>query len=426
MRAVWDFLNSLKLTVYLILAIVAVTMYGSMVLYFHQDIFGDMDSNLLFTWLSTKGPEHLAYTWWLYLLVVMVVLLGVNTMVCTIDRLPPLVKRYKDPLMNLRDIELGGGEGREVAMGADGLGGFLGRKRYKVFTQGDNIYAEKNRWLPFMPYVIHAGIMMFMVGHLISSMYGYRYSGLFLYEGETAKSPAGDYLIRLDKFSMDTRPDGSMKQYGSRLTIIKDGQEVKTGRVTANTPMFAEGGAIYQRAFGEDFKGIWVQAGVRSTGYNGTVLVPKATGYADIPGTAYRVGIENFIPDAGLDGNGVPYARSEDMANPAIQVTLYKGGSASSRGWIFMNQPSYSSFRDGDVSLVMAGLDTKTYSSFDINRDPSALTALFASVTVMLVTILTLYFRRERVWAKVDGSGKRAQVVCTDDELYDELDGRGI
>ena len=38
-----------------------------------------------------------------------------------------------------------------------------------------------------------------------------------------------------------------------------------------------------------------------------------------------------------------------------------------------------------------------------------------------IVTALpTLYFRRERVWASMDREGKRAQVVCTDDDLYDD------
>jgi cytochrome c biogenesis protein len=423
LRQVWDFLNSLKLTVYLILAIVAVTMYGSMVLYVHQEIFGDMDGDLLFHWLSTKGPQSLEYTWWLYVLVLMVVLLGLNTMVCTVERLPKIIKRYRDPLLNLRDIELGGGEGRAVAFdgGAhQALAGFLGRRRYKVFTEGDALYAEKNRWLPFMPYVIHAGIMLFMVGHLISSMYGYRHSGLYIFEGETAKSPAGDYAIRLDKFKLDTRPDGSLKQYGSSLTIIKDGQEIKTGTVTANKPMFVEGGAVYQREFGQDMRGVWIKAGVKSTGFNDYVLLPKGTGYADIPGTSYRVKIDNFIPDFALDQNGEPYSLSEELANPAMTVTLYKGGSVKRQGWLHMRDED-SGFKDDDVGLAMADLDMKTYSSFDINRDPSAITALIASVTVMFVTVLTLYFRRERVWARVDKDGTRAQVVCTDDELYEEM-----
>lgn len=421
MNKIWEFLNSLKLTVYLVLAITAVTIYGSIVLYVKPDVYGEMDNVLFFHWLFSVGLKNFGSAWWLFLLVALTVLFGLNTLVCTIERLPKLIERYRDPLVNLRDIEVGGEKGIEVAGGRAALETALGRNGYAVFSDGPKLYAEKNRWLPFIPYVVHLGVMLFLVGHLISGTFGYRNPGLFIYEGETAPSPAGGYQLRLDKVIVDQRPDGSLKDYGSLITAIKDGKEIKTGKTTANTPMFVEGSAVYQRAYGQDFRGFIAKLAIKSTGYNNYFLIHKGADYIDLPGSPYRISVDRFIPDFALDESNQPYSRSEEMINPTIMITLYKDNKPKNTGWLFLREPQRDNFRDDDVSLSLADVDMKAYSSFDVNRDPSALIALIASALVMFGTFITLYFRRERVWATLDESGGRAQVVCTDDEMYERL-----
>lgn len=421
MKTIWEFLNSLKLTVYLVLAITAVTIYGSLVLYIHLDIYGEMDNNLFFHWLLGPGLKNFGSAWWLFLLVALTVLFGINTLVCTIDRLPKLFERYKNPLMNLRDIEVGGEKGVEVSGGRAALETALGRNGYAVFSDGPKLYAEKNRWLPFIPYVVHLGVMLFLIGHFISGTTGYRHPGLFIYEGETAQSPAGGYQLRLDKVIVDTWPDGNLKDYGSLLTAIKDGKEIKSGKTTANTPMFVEGSAVYQRAYGQDFRGFVANVIIKSTGFKNGILIPKGADYVDLPGSPYRISVNRFIPDFSLDERGEPYSRSEEMINPTIMITLYKDRKPKSSGWLFLREPQRDNFRDDDVNIGLVDADVRAYSSFDVNRDPSAILALIAAALVMFGTFITLYFRRERVWATLDESGGRAQVVCTDEEMYERL-----
>ncbi|HEX9860649.1 MAG TPA: cytochrome c biogenesis protein ResB [Nitrospirota bacterium] len=425
MKAVWEFFNSLKLTVYLILAIVSVTMLGSFVLYLNPRIFGDMDQTLLFRWLASRGLDYPAYTWWLYVMVAMVVLLGVNTLVCTVERLPKLVNRYRDPMLNLRDVEPGGGTGREMEL-ADGpglrLSGRLKESGYHVFMDGDRLFAEKNRWVPFMPYLVHAGIMVFMVAHLISGLYGYRNSGLYIYQGETARSPGGDYNIRVDEVKIDYRDDGSLKDYGSRLTAIKDGREIKSGWVSANMPMFVEGGAVYQRQFGYGFKGLYVRAAIPSQGFDDYVYLPKGASMVDIGMTGYSLSVDRFLSDAATDERGMYYSISEELANPAIMASVYhKAGKKVASGWLFARDPMKDDFRSTEVMLKLADVDLRPYSSFDVNRDPGAIPAFLASLIVMFGSVVTLYFRRERVWATLDEAAGRAQVICTDEDVYDRL-----
>ena len=422
MKAAWEFLNSLKLTVYLVLAITAVTMAGSMVLYFRPEIFGDMDQSLLFPWMMTKGLAHPGLTWWLFLLVFLVVLLGFNTFVCTVERLPKLIRRYRDPLLNIREMEVGGGEGRLVSFDttpAESLSGALRKNGYKVFVKDRSLFAEKNRWAPFMPYAVHIGVMVFMVGHMISGLTGYRNTGLLIHEGEVRKSPAGDYSLRVEKVKVDMRPDGSLKDFGSLITAIKDDKVIKEGWVTANSPMFVEGGAVYQREFGQDFRGLILTMSDRASGVNRPEFISKETGYVEPQGTNFKVVVENFVADFAVEPGGAVYSRSEEMENPAVMVNVSRGGKPVGKGWLIMHDPGNNTLVAGDTTFSFAGLDIKPYSTFDVNRDPSALIALVASMIVMFGTVIALYFRRERVWAVIDEEGGRAQVLCSDDDLYE-------
>ncbi|MGC2424406.1 MAG: cytochrome c biogenesis protein ResB [Nitrospirota bacterium] len=423
MSKLWEFFNSLKLTVYLVLAMVAVAMYGSFVIYFHPQIYGDMDMHLFFPFLLSVGLQHLSQSWWLFLLVFIVTLFGINTFVCTVQRLPKVIKRYKEPLSNLREIQAGGEKGIAVELSEVELSARLSKERYQVFAKDGLLFAEKNRWLPFVPYVIHAGVLLVLAAHLLSGLTGYRHSGIRINEGETVKAPEGNYYIRLDKVRMDYRNDGSLKDYGSELTALKeDGSVIKNGFAGANRPMFVGGGAIYQRDFGQDFNGIVLQVSVKSVKTGGYLRIPKGAEYTELQRTPYRLRIDNFISDFALDETGEPVSKSDDLANPAVMLTVMENGKPRSSGWLFLKMPERNTLRDPDVDIKFADMETFSYSVFDINRDPSAMLALIASCIVMFGSIITLYFRRERVWAAFkDG---KALIVCSDEDMYEKISFR--
>jgi cytochrome c biogenesis protein len=419
----WEFFNSLKLTVYLVLAMTAVAMYGSFVIYFHPQIYGDMDMHLFFPFLLSVGFQHLSQSWWLFLLVFIVILFGMNTFACTVERLPRVIKKYKEPLSNLREIDTGGEKGIAVDLSEAELSARLSKERYEVFSKDDLLFAEKNRWLPFIPYVVHVGILLFLVAHLVSGLAGYRYSGIRINEGETVKAPEGDYYIRLDKVRMDYRNDGSLKDYRSELTALKDdGSVIKNGFAGANRPMFVGGGAIYQRELGQDFSGIVLQVSLKSIKTAGYLKIPKGAYYAELQGTPYGFRIDRFINDFAVDENGEPYSQSDNLANPAIMLTVMENGKPRSSGWIFLRMPERNTLRAPDVDIKFADLAMFSYITFDINRDPSALIALIASCIVMFGSIITLYFRRERVWAAFKNG--KALIVCSDEDMYEKISFR--
>jgi cytochrome c biogenesis protein len=418
-----EFFNSLKLTVYLVLAMAAVAMYGSFVIYFHPGIYGDMDMHLFFPFLFSVGLQNFSQSWWLFLIVFIVTLFGINTFACTVLRLPRVIKRYREPLSNLREIETGKEQGIALGLSEAELSASLSRERYKVFAKDDLLFAEKNRWLPFIPYVIHAGVLLVLVAHLVSGLTGYRRSGIRINEGEMVKAPEGDYYVRLDKVLMDYRNDGTLKDYRSELSAFRDnGSVIKNGFVGANRPMFVGGGAIYQRELGQDFSDIILRVSLKSKKTAGYLKIPKGPYYTEIQGTPYGLRIDRFISDFAVDENGEPYSQSDNLANPAVLLTVTENKKPKSTGWIFLRMPESNTLRDPAVDVKFADLAVFSYMTFDINRDPGALIALVASCIVMFGSIITLYFRRERVWAAFkDG---KVKVVCSDEELYEKLSSR--
>jgi cytochrome c biogenesis protein len=415
-----EFFNSLKLTVYLVLALTAVAMYGSFVIYFHPHVYGDMDMHLFFPFLFSVGLQNLSQSWWLFLLVFIVILFGLNTFACTVLRLPRVIKRYREPLSNLREIETGKEQGITVELSEEELSARLSKERYKVFARDNLLFAEKNRWLPFIPYVIHAGVLLVLVAHLVSGLTGYRNSGIRINEGDAVKAPEGNYYIRLDKVQMVYRNDGSLKDYRSELTAFRDdGGVIKNGFAGSNRPMFVGGGAVYQRELGQDFSDIILQVSLKSNKTSGYLKIPKGAYYAELRGTPYGLRIDRFISDFAVDENRVPYSQSGDLANPAVLLTVMENKKPKSSGWIFLRMPEGNTLRDPDVDAKFADLAVFSYMTFDINRDRGALIALVASCIVMFGSIITLYFRRERVWAAFkDG---KAKVVASDEEIYDKI-----
>jgi cytochrome c biogenesis protein ResB len=92
LSGVWRFLCSVSLALYLLGCCSALFFTGAV--YYSQapDIFVALNSTMLFDWLGTYGVDHLGRTWWFFLLMAAFFFLGVNTAMCTIDRMTRIIR----------------------------------------------------------------------------------------------------------------------------------------------------------------------------------------------------------------------------------------------------------------------------------------------------------------------------------------------
>jgi len=122
--------------------------------------------------------------------------------------------------------------------------------------------ADKGRFNKLGYVLVHAAILIILIGGWVSVHYGFRGS-MTVVEGSdadtigflkgtdtaTLKMP---FTIRCDKFFIDFYPTGMPKEFRSTLTIIDNGKEVISKRdIIVNEPLLYKGVRIYQASFGD-------------------------------------------------------------------------------------------------------------------------------------------------------------------------------
>lgn len=189
-----SFFLSLKTTVWTLTAIVALFFIGSYMMPVHGDVFGPMNSGLLADWAAEIGIHDLWHTWWLFASVVALVLLTVNTLVCSIQAVKGKWSR-SDALLRLS------------------------------------------------PQVIHLGFLFVLLGHLLGAGWGYRLSGM-LPEGASAGLP-DNRSLHLVEVRADVDERGALRGWSAVVDLYRGNVLLKSGILGPNRPLFHEGTGIY-------------------------------------------------------------------------------------------------------------------------------------------------------------------------------------
>lgn len=203
-------------------------------------------------------------SWFLSLLV----LLSLNLIVCTIDRLPNVWRMVvMDNLQTTPDrLERQAHNQTFVVSEAPDAAFDAVKSSLATFGagiqqsgQGDGaiLFSQKGAWTRLGVYVVHASILIIFVGAIIGSIYGHK-GGVNLPEGE-----AIDYIyeygsnntidlgftVRCDKFTLSYYDNGQPKEYRSDLTIIDNGKEVLSKAIVVNGPLDYKGYTFYQASY---------------------------------------------------------------------------------------------------------------------------------------------------------------------------------
>ena len=193
-----SFFLSLKTTVWTLLAFIVVFFAGSYLMPLHRDVFGPMNEMLLFTWLADVAAFSIWQTWWFFLSLGLLVLLTINTLVCSVQ-------------------------------------------------------AVKGKWsrsdflLRIAPQIVHVGFLLILLAHLLGAGWGYRLSGM-LPEGASAQIP-GDRVLRLDALRVHPDPAGYVAGWEASVSLVRGGRQVASGILAPNSPLFHEGTGIYLKSF---------------------------------------------------------------------------------------------------------------------------------------------------------------------------------
>jgi cytochrome c biogenesis protein len=266
-RELVPLLADLRLAIGLLLAIAAFSVTGTVIEQgqtpaFYQTNYPEHPA--LFGFLSwrvilTLGLDQVYRTWWFLALLI---LFGASLTTCTFQRQIPALrwfsrtwKFYSQP-RQFQKFALSA----ELPQGTvEQLMPLLEKRRYKVFQEGDKLYAHKGLAGRVGPIIVHASMLLILLGAIWGSMTGF-FAQEMIPSGETfqvhnvfdagpwaAAQIPKDWSVKVNRFWIDYTPDGTIDQFYSDLSVLnQSGQEVDRQTIHVNKPLRYKGVTFYQ------------------------------------------------------------------------------------------------------------------------------------------------------------------------------------
>jgi cytochrome c biogenesis protein len=269
-RQLLSVLGDLRLAIVLLLAIAVFSISGTVIeqgqsLAFYQAYYPEDPA--LFGFLSWKvlltlGLDHVYRTWWFLSILI---LFGSSLTACTFTHQFPALKAarrwkfYEQPrqfqkLALSAELETGN---------LDSLTSLLEKRRYKVFREGDTLYARKGIVGRIGPIVVHASMLIILAGAIWGAMTGFLAQemvpsgGTFQVKNIIDAGPLAlsqvpkDWSVRVNRFWIDYTPEGGINQFYSDLSVLnQEGKEVDQQTIYVNKPLRYRGVTIYQTDWG--------------------------------------------------------------------------------------------------------------------------------------------------------------------------------
>lgn len=269
-RQLLPVLADLRLAIVLLLAIALFSISGTVIeqgqsLAYYQSNYPEHPALFGFlTWkvLLTLGLDHVYRTWWFLSILI---LFGSSLTACTFTRQFPALKaarrwKFYDEPRQFQKLALSA----ELDRGSlNSLSPLLEKRRYKVFQEGDTLYARKGIIGRIGPIVVHASMLIILAGAILGAMTGFIAQEMvpsgntFQVKNIVDAGPYAlpqipkDWSVRVNRFWIDYTPQGGINQFYSNLSVLDNqGQEVDKQTIYVNKPLRYRGVTFYQTDWG--------------------------------------------------------------------------------------------------------------------------------------------------------------------------------
>ncbi len=416
----------LRLAIILLLTIAIFSISGTVIeqgqgLSFYQENYPE--SPALFGFLTWKvllilGLNHVYTTWWyLSLLIVF----GTSLTACTFNRQIPALKAannwkfYQQP----RQFE-------KLALSAEldtgsslSLANLLQQKGYKIFQEGDALYARKGIIGRVGPIIVHAAMLIILAGSIWGALTGF-FAQEIVPSGEdfriTNVIEAGplsqaqipqDWYVKVNRFWIDYSEKGTIDQFYSDLSVMSnEGKELKRETIFVNHPLRYQGVTLYQTT--------WGISAVKVRLNNSPIFkLPMA----ELPGKGDGQIWGTWIPTKPDLSEGVSLL-TRDLQGTMIVYDVNGNLTSAIRPGIPVEV--------NGISLNILELIGST--GLQIKADPG-IPFVYTGFGLLMIGVVMSYFSHSQIWALqqgdrfyIGGKTNRAQVTF-ERELLEVLDG---
>lgn len=455
---IWNFFSSVKVAVYLIIITLIGAMFGT--IFEQESNFVNFDPS---TFYKNKygtigeiyyrlGLSHTYESWWFILLLVMI---GASLVICSLDRVLPLYKALskqkvrkhlefltRQKIVYQGEVEEEGGDWVQRAVQP------LRKKHYRVYTDGSALLAEKQRFSRWGPYIIHIGLIVFLLAVLFRGLPGLHLDKHYWFpEGEVTRIPETDMYLKNEKFTVEYYNEDEMSEdFKARGKVVpklfetqavlyectadcddpsKEPQlrEVKRHAIRVNDPLSYKGLQAYQFDFDLTPKLRSVQPALVNgkTGESyGKFKLDMRNPQREFVVGPYRLTLQNKYMDFSLNDQGQPVSISGEPNAPAF-LFLIQGPGLPDEGAqyiYFPKQIDKERFQQDAINRQLGGVQDKLQldvlgmedvdfieasSYLNIRVDRAMPFVWLGLGIVMLGLILGFYWQHRRIWLRVDG-----------------------
>ena len=433
LTSLWSFFASIRLTVVVLLSLAALSIIGTLIpqnespaQYYHT--FGPF----LYQVMDTLDIFDMYRSWWFQGLIILLV---INIVVCSIDRLRTTGKIIFDrnPKFNLGNYRQRKSR-QDFRTQADletckttfhqHISRQFGYCRVESVDRGYAITAEKGRWTRLGVYGVHFSIVVLLIGALIGSMTGFE-GYVNIPEGEATdtiqlrfsglpfKLP---FSIRCLDFDVQFYKTGAPREFRSKLELAEAGRPVLEKDVIVNDPIRYKGINIFQSSYGKldseppaavppkafelTFKSS-ASGMIYSfkAGLNQTIKVPEGLGTFVVNG---------FDPAAQFKGMAI---------GPALTGTLTPPQGKPQSIVLPLKFPRFDAMRQGAVIIsVVHAANTQQnsyYTGLQVTRDPGVGLVYFGFVLMILGCMVTFFMAHQQVVVEIQPRGKGVTVMVS-------------
>jgi cytochrome c biogenesis protein len=337
-------------------------------------------------------------------------LLIVSIVVCTLDRTPRLWRaarhvRVAQPEPYF-DVRLPQRAQFEEALAEDDLRSVLRERGFRVRSEADPggsavrfVYGDRNQYSKLATLLTHLGLILFLAGGAVTGAFGYE-TVLFVGEGQTAPvQPVGtphNLLVKNAHFEAPTRPDGSFADFWTDLAVYRDGEQIARKTIRVNDPLSVAGFVFHQNTFGPAAD-LEIRDSTGNLVWTGPVLLEgsllrRPQGFITIPGS--EIGLLTLLD---RDATGRPRLGLSGIAPPAADGTT-RVLFLAALGLGGTSDPAAT----GGYTITWSGAGA--FTGLVVKNDPGQGIIWLAYLALISGILLTFYFPRRRVWARLDGA----------------------
>ncbi|PIE62808.1 MAG: cytochrome C biogenesis protein ResB [Desulfobacter postgatei] len=407
------FFASVKLTVYTLVLLASTSIIGTVVIqHGSPETYIKLYGPGLYNMIQVLDLDNMYQAWWFLMLMVV---LCVNIVVCSIDRLSVTWKiifpekisihpRRFENAKNWQQFECHLPMDHFARQAKPVLAGRAGKVIEKTGETGLILYAEKGRWSRLGVYVVHASVLMLLAGALIGSALGFK-ANLRLDEGQAADTVLDTYTrlpiklpftVRCNDFQVKFYNTGAPEEFKSSLTILENDQESFTEDILVNHPLRYMGINIFQASYGPTTPDEALFEITDSETGTVELHTVKNGDAVSLPAGAGKFIFEGFIPHYNFNDHDLGEAfigRLDTTHGKNVQIVLPA------------KFPTFDKMRKGRFTVEVKSWDQAYYTGLQVTKDPGVPFVYTGFVFMIIGCWVTFFVSHQSVCMGLEQAG---------------------